>query len=218
MADTPVDVCRCQPEVDGANWRTIPYRPDSHVSQKPSATRGISALHWCPVMSGRHPCTSSARNTPATPSLTWKARASSIATCSASRSPTRGRASPIATFATLSAFRTLSCAISTCAFRAPTITLSSSSTSIPPASPWTTAPKIPVVATSPTSSMTCRALYARLQEQQLVAIEFISEPVYLDEGPNQGGWALYMRDPNGIIHRALRAGCRRLSLQTGSCG
>ena len=44
-----------------------------------------------------------------------------------------------------------------------------------------------------------RALYARLQEQQLVAIEFISEPVYLDEGPNQGGWALYMRDPNGII-------------------
>ena len=44
-----------------------------------------------------------------------------------------------------------------------------------------------------------RALYARLQEQQLVAIEFISEPVYLDEGPNKGGWALYMRDPNGII-------------------
>ncbi len=44
-----------------------------------------------------------------------------------------------------------------------------------------------------------RALYARLKQQKLVDIEFISEPVYLDEGPNQGGWALYMRDPNGII-------------------
>lgn len=44
-----------------------------------------------------------------------------------------------------------------------------------------------------------RTLYARLKQQQLVEIEFISEPVYLDEGPNEGGWALYMRDPNGII-------------------
>lgn len=26
---------------------------------------------------------------------------------------------------------------------------------------------------------------------------FISEPVFLDEGPNKGGWALYMYDPDG---------------------
>ena len=44
-----------------------------------------------------------------------------------------------------------------------------------------------------------RALHARLREQQVVEIEFISEPVYLDEGPNRGGWALYLRDPNGIL-------------------
>lgn len=28
---------------------------------------------------------------------------------------------------------------------------------------------------------------------------FITPPVYLNEGPNIGGWALYMKDPNGII-------------------
>lgn len=44
-----------------------------------------------------------------------------------------------------------------------------------------------------------RALHARLQQQQLVNIEFISGPVELDEGPNQGGRALYLRDPNGIL-------------------
>jgi catechol 2,3-dioxygenase-like lactoylglutathione lyase family enzyme len=42
-----------------------------------------------------------------------------------------------------------------------------------------------------------RALYKRLRTVENV--EFISEPVYLDEGPNLGGWALYMKDPNGII-------------------
>ncbi len=44
-----------------------------------------------------------------------------------------------------------------------------------------------------------RALHRRLKTQGLVELEFISEPVYLDEGPNRGGWALYLRDPNGII-------------------
>ena len=36
--------------------------------------------------------------------------------------------------------------------------------------------------------------------EQLVAAncQFISPPVYLDEGPNTGGWALYMKDPDGI--------------------
>jgi catechol 2,3-dioxygenase-like lactoylglutathione lyase family enzyme len=41
-----------------------------------------------------------------------------------------------------------------------------------------------------------RAMYPRLRE---AGVEFFSEPVYLDEGPNKGGWALYMKDPNGII-------------------
>jgi len=40
------------------------------------------------------------------------------------------------------------------------------------------------------------ALYEKLKAAQ---VEFISEPVYLDEGPNVGGWALYMKDPDGII-------------------
>jgi len=30
-------------------------------------------------------------------------------------------------------------------------------------------------------------------------VQFISEPIYLDEGPNKGGWALYMKDPDGIV-------------------
>ena len=40
------------------------------------------------------------------------------------------------------------------------------------------------------------ALYARLKE---AGAEFISEPTYLDQGPNVGGWSLYMKDPDGII-------------------
>ena len=30
-------------------------------------------------------------------------------------------------------------------------------------------------------------------------VEFISDPVALDAGPNSGGWALYLKDPNGIV-------------------
>lgn len=40
-----------------------------------------------------------------------------------------------------------------------------------------------------------RALYPKLKE---AGVEFITQPVYLDEGPNIGGWALYMKDPDGI--------------------
>jgi catechol 2,3-dioxygenase-like lactoylglutathione lyase family enzyme len=41
-----------------------------------------------------------------------------------------------------------------------------------------------------------RAMYPRLKE---AGVEFISEPIYLDQGPNAGGWALYMKDPDGIV-------------------
>jgi catechol 2,3-dioxygenase-like lactoylglutathione lyase family enzyme len=36
-------------------------------------------------------------------------------------------------------------------------------------------------------------------------VEFISEPIYLDEGPNKGGWALYMKDPDGIVIELFQA-------------
>jgi len=42
-----------------------------------------------------------------------------------------------------------------------------------------------------------QSLFDRLKTVE--NIEFISDPVYLDEGPNEGGWALYMKDPNGIV-------------------
>ena len=41
-----------------------------------------------------------------------------------------------------------------------------------------------------------RAFYPKLKA---AGVKFISEPIYLDEGPNKGGWGLYMKDPNGII-------------------
>ena len=41
-----------------------------------------------------------------------------------------------------------------------------------------------------------KAITSRLVEQ---GVEFISSPVYLDEGPNKGGWSLYLKDPNGIV-------------------
>lgn len=41
-----------------------------------------------------------------------------------------------------------------------------------------------------------RPFYAKLKQ---AGVLFISEPVYLDEGPNLGGWALYMTDPDGIV-------------------
>jgi catechol 2,3-dioxygenase-like lactoylglutathione lyase family enzyme len=42
-------------------------------------------------------------------------------------------------------------------------------------------------------------LQAMFPKLKAAGVEFISEPVYLDEGPNTGGWALYMKDPDGIV-------------------
>jgi len=41
-----------------------------------------------------------------------------------------------------------------------------------------------------------RALYKTLKEAGVE--DFISDPIYLNEGPNKGGWALYLKDPDGI--------------------
>ena len=41
-----------------------------------------------------------------------------------------------------------------------------------------------------------KTIYSRLVDN---GVEFISPPVYLDEGPNIGGWSLYFKDPNGIV-------------------
>lgn len=40
------------------------------------------------------------------------------------------------------------------------------------------------------------AFYALLREKGVDS--FVSPPIYLDKGPNTGGWALYVRDPDGI--------------------
>lgn len=42
-----------------------------------------------------------------------------------------------------------------------------------------------------------RALYDRLKD--FPGLHFISAPVYLDAGPNKGGWALYLQDPSGVV-------------------
>jgi catechol 2,3-dioxygenase-like lactoylglutathione lyase family enzyme len=42
-------------------------------------------------------------------------------------------------------------------------------------------------------------LPAMFEKLKAAGATFISEPVHLNEGPNKGGYALYMRDPNGII-------------------
>jgi catechol 2,3-dioxygenase-like lactoylglutathione lyase family enzyme len=39
------------------------------------------------------------------------------------------------------------------------------------------------------------ALYEALKAR---GVQFRSAPVYMDEGPNEGGWAVYMLDPDGI--------------------
>lgn len=46
-----------------------------------------------------------------------------------------------------------------------------------------------------------RAMYQRLRA---ASVEFISSPTYLDRGPNEGGWALYMKDPDGIVVELLQ--------------
>jgi catechol 2,3-dioxygenase-like lactoylglutathione lyase family enzyme len=59
-----------------------------------------------------------------------------------------------------------------------------------------------VTPNNPGSSHVCylvddlQAMYPRLIE---AGVEFISKgPIYLDQGPNKGGWSLYMKDPDGI--------------------
>ncbi len=47
-----------------------------------------------------------------------------------------------------------------------------------------------------------RAMYAQLKE---AGVQFISTPTYLDQGPNKGGWALYMQDPDGIVIELMEA-------------
>jgi catechol 2,3-dioxygenase-like lactoylglutathione lyase family enzyme len=47
------------------------------------------------------------------------------------------------------------------------------------------------------------AMYERLKSVE--GVEFISGPVYLNEGPNVGGWDLYMKDPNGIVIELFQA-------------
>ncbi|MEO8608396.1 MAG: VOC family protein [Chloroflexota bacterium] len=56
---------------------------------------------------------------------------------------------------------------------------------------------------NPGSSHVCyyvddlRAMYPKLKDG---GVSFISqEPIYLDEGPNKGGWAMYIKDPDGIV-------------------
>jgi catechol 2,3-dioxygenase-like lactoylglutathione lyase family enzyme len=60
-----------------------------------------------------------------------------------------------------------------------------------------------VTPNNPGSSHICylvddlQAMYPRLKE---AGVEFISKgPIYLDQGPNKGGWSLYMKDPDGIV-------------------
>ncbi len=47
-----------------------------------------------------------------------------------------------------------------------------------------------------------RGLHARLKA---AGVRFFTEPVYLDEGPNKGGWAVYMQDPDGILIELFEA-------------
>lgn len=49
-------------------------------------------------------------------------------------------------------------------------------------------------------------LLAMVPKLQAAGVEFISEPVALDAGPNSGGWALYMKDPNGIVIELFQPG------------
>lgn len=37
------------------------------------------------------------------------------------------------------------------------------------------------------------------QEIEGKGAQFISPPIQIDAGPNKGAWALYLRDPNGVL-------------------
>ena len=47
-----------------------------------------------------------------------------------------------------------------------------------------------------------RSIYEALRAR---GVQFRSPPVYLDEGPNIGGWAVYMLDPDGITIELFQA-------------
>jgi len=47
-----------------------------------------------------------------------------------------------------------------------------------------------------------RPLHQRLRGK----VAFVSEPVALDAGPNRGGYALYLRDPSGILVELFQPG------------
>ena len=50
------------------------------------------------------------------------------------------------------------------------------------------------------------ALYERLREQD---VTFVSPPVEVDTGINTGGYALYLRDPDGIVVELFQPPARR---------
>lgn len=50
-----------------------------------------------------------------------------------------------------------------------------------------------------------KEMYERLKA---AGVQFVSEPIYLDQGPNKGGWALYMLDPDGIPIELMQAAQR----------
>jgi lactoylglutathione lyase len=60
-----------------------------------------------------------------------------------------------------------------------------------------------VTPNNPGSSHVCYLvddLETMYQTLTAAGVQFISEgPIYLDQGPNQGGAALYMKDPDGIV-------------------
>lgn len=47
-------------------------------------------------------------------------------------------------------------------------------------------------------------LQAMYEALKAAGVSFISTPTFLDQGPNQGGWALYMKDPDGIVIELLQ--------------
>jgi catechol 2,3-dioxygenase-like lactoylglutathione lyase family enzyme len=44
-------------------------------------------------------------------------------------------------------------------------------------------------------------LYQQLRPK---GVAFVGEPVFIDAGPNRGGYAVYLRDPNGILIELLQ--------------
>lgn len=40
---------------------------------------------------------------------------------------------------------------------------------------------------------------------------FVTAPVFVDEGPSKGGWALYLRDPDGIRVELFQPGAQNVA-------